>query len=256
MNPVFKICSLPNCILNITDQTQEDGQYIPEDIMDDVSLEGYYQGNKFKYSQTYTINIIEHNATTGSTIETVLYTEHCSYLDEAYYTLTKDGYYTIYHLILPSINWLEEELQKEDSILNSGIAIYVTDGAKIYHYYNGQITEQEPAVIKDINTQETTISRIEGDSFSICFLYECYINLCKQIFNSMNIRCLNQNDNLSDLIFKRDFLWMTINVIKYYTDFGNLLEAQRILESVNYCNGMCTEQTIQNNNNYGCGCSG
>lgn len=253
MNPLFNICSTVDCKIRITDHTQEDGQYIPENI-DETNIEGYYQGNKFKYSETYTINIIERTTTEGTTLETVLYTEHCSYLDETYYTLQKDGYYTIHHLILPSTVWLQNELNKEESILDSDISIYVTDGNAIYLYKDNTLIEQDPSVIGQINTDNTTISRNSGDTFSICYLYKCYINLCKQIFESMNIRCLNQNDNLSDLIFKRDFLWMTINVIKYYTEFNNLLEAERILESVNYCNGFCSEYKVTKNNN-SCGCS-
>jgi hypothetical protein len=32
-------------------------------------------------------------------------------------------------------------------------------------------------------------------------------------------------DNIEDLIFRRDFIWMTINVIKYYVEVDQLWEA-------------------------------
>ena len=65
------------------------------------------------------------------------------------------------------------------------------------------------------------------------------MSLCKKIFEGINIKCLNNNSDLFEAIYNRDFLWMTINVIKYHTEFGDLLEAQRLLETINSCNGLC-----------------
>lgn len=255
MNPIFEICEVKNCRIRITDRTQEDEQYIPENINDPLSLEGYYYNNKFKYSQTYTINIIQYTSTKDKYIVDTIYTQHCSYLDEAYCNLNKDGYYTIYHIILPSIEWLQEEISKEDNILDEDITIYVTDGSKIYQYKNQELLEIDPEVIAFVNTEGTTISRAEGDTFSLCHLYKCYITICKQIFNSMNIRCLNKNFNLENSTFNRDFLWMTISIIKYHVEFDELMEAQRLLETVNYCNGLCKEG-VPSNTSKGCGCYG
>jgi len=47
---------------------------------------------------------------------------------------------------------------------------------------------------------------------------------------------------------------MTINVIKYHIEKKEFLEAERILESINYCNRFC-QQDIQTNKTSGCGCS-
>ena len=46
---------------------------------------------------------------------------------------------------------------------------------------------------------------------------------------------------------------MTINVMRYNIEKGNFLEAQRILESINYCNGFC-QQDIEITKLSGCGC--
>lgn len=255
MIPIFNICSAEDCRIRITDRTQEDEQYIPESITDQLSLEGYYYNNKFKYSQTYTVNIIQHTTTKDSEIVATLFTQHCVYLDEVYYKLNKDGYYTIYHIILPSVEWLQEQIDIDSSILTKNLVIYVTDGNKIYKYSNGQLEEQDSLVIATINTEGTTISRSDGDTFAIGHLFKCYIKVCKAIFSDLDFRCL-KHPNTEDLTFKRDFLWMTINVIKYYTDFGQLLEAQRLLEEVNYCNGLCNDTSYITKGIRNCGCGG
>ena len=52
--------------------------------------------------------------------------------------------------------------------------------------------------------------------------------------------CWNKNKIDSELIYKRDLVWMSINVIKYLTECEQLAEVERILETINGCNGLCT----------------
>lgn len=61
--------------------------------------------------------------------------------------------------------------------------------------------------------------------------------MCNEILNMNLLKCKSKNADLDNLIFKRDFVWMTINVIKYSVSLGQYAEAQRILEQVNTCNG-------------------
>ena len=56
MTPLVRICNIDKCSILITDITQDSNEYIPEDIVD---TEVYYTKNKFKYSETATINIIQ-----------------------------------------------------------------------------------------------------------------------------------------------------------------------------------------------------
>lgn len=250
MIPLIKICSEDNCNIVITDLTQNTDEYVDEDIQ---NVEIYYKQNRFKYSETYTINIIQRNKLNSSEILNTYYTEHCSYLDEQHVKIDQDGYYTIYHVILPSIDWLNNELSKDKNITsNSDINIYVTDGSKIYKYNNSKLTEVEPKIVSEINIENTTISRIESDQFIICKLFQCYINLCKSIFNNTNLKCLNKS-NTSELTYNRDFLWMSINVMKYYIEKGYFAEAERVLENIDYCNGFC-QQDITITKKSGCGC--
>lgn len=249
MNPIVDICNIDNKI-RITDITQDSNEYIPENIQ--ITLP-YNQNNKFKYSETCTVNIIQYNSTTEQTIVGTIFSPHCSYLDEAYYTMSKDGYYTITHLILPTTEWLQNELQKEESILDGTMGIYVTDGDKIYHYFNNELNIVESQIMIEINDEDTTISRVSVDTFSICYLYKCYIDLCKQILNNLNIRCIGNNDNLRQETFNRDFLWMSINIIKYHVEFDKLLEAQRLIEKLDKCGSLCSNTAL--NKISSCGCS-
>lgn len=82
--------------------------------------------------------------------------------------------------------------------------------------------------------------------------------MCNEILNMNLLKCKSKNADLDNLIFKRDFVWMTINVIKYSVSLGQYAEAQRILEQVNTCNGFC--DSINNkyktlNRSSGCGCN-
>lgn len=252
MTPIVKTCNTNNCEIVITDLTQDSDEYIVEDTPQE-DLEAYYSINKFKYSETYTVNIFQKNASEESMeiIDTII-TCHENDLDEVHYNLTPDGYYTIYHLIIPSLDWYLEESKKEESVIKSDMTIYVTDGTKFYKQTDGVLTEVDSYLIAQVNTEETTLSRFILEEFSICHLFDCYLSLCKQIFNNISYRCLSK-DNIEDLIFKRDFIWMTINVLKYYVETNQFFEAQRLLNEINYCGGICNEPTMQKKS--GCGCS-
>lgn len=245
MTPIVDTQIDNTCLIRILDMSYD--EYIPENQSD---LDIYYQRNKYRYSDTATINIIyqfttEHEE--GKIIDTLI-TSHCVHLDEAYYSIPKDGYYTIQHIILPTTDWLNFVI--ENGMVPS-LSIFVTDGEKFYQYVNNVLVDVDPRVIAEIGLENTTISRTESKIFSLCNLQQCYINTCKQIFKKYNIRCL-PNDYKS-IVFNRDFIWMTLNVIKYNIDFGDYFEAQRILENINYCGGFCEQlsSTVQS----GCGCS-
>lgn len=252
MNLILNVCNIDGCKIRMKDLTQESDEYISEDITTERSLQNYYYNNRFKYSQTYTVNIIKYNSIEEEKLFDPIFTNHDTYLDEAYLDLEKDGYYTVNHFVLPSIEWTLNELSKTDNISKHGKKIYTTDGEKLYQVVNNKLIEIEPKVLVEVNTEDTTISKVVQDTFSICYLYQCYISICKQLFNSTIIKCLTTDSK--DLIFKRDFLWMTLNVMKYYTEFGQLYEAQRLLENINYCGTFCNE-TIKTTNS-GCGCNG
>lgn len=257
MKLTYNICDIGGCKIRITDYTQDTDEYIPEGVIDEDELEAAYANNKFKYSYTYTVNIIQYTSLKESSIIKSFITSHDVFLDEVYYETPKDGFYTIHHFVLPSVEWLHEELEKEESVLTTtDLAIYVTDGSNIYQYVNNELILKDLELIIEINSEGTTLSKETKTMFQICKLYNCYINLCKKLLNLPLEKCAPTDYNSQELIFKRDFVWMTINIIKYHVQYDQLNEAQRILEMINYCNNFCNDILKTKPNNVGCGCSG
>lgn len=238
MKPLVKVCEGINCALVITDITQDSDEYIDEHI---INTKAWHEKNKFKYSETYTLNIIYKHTTQSDTIISGNITEHCSYLDEEHIQLKEDGYYTIDHIILPS---------KEVYDASIDLDWYVCDGVSIYQVCNGNFKEITfdtlATLVESDEMQGTTISGVSLPQFSICHLNQCYVNKCKAVFKNLSVCHSN------DIYYERDIVWMAINVIKYYVELGELLSAQQLLESLNYCGEICGEYKSSVSS---CGCS-
>lgn len=241
-----KIHETRNCGLHVIDKSE----YVSEDVQDTLQ---YYIKNQYKYSETYTINILQKITSSESMIVDTTISDHLSEKNSVYINLKSDGYYVLQHIILPSAEWVARQINNSSVIL-ANFTIYFTDGKLIYKYQDGKAIEVDSKIIAEINTNGTTISRKSYEQFSICNLFQCYLNLCKGIFDNTSFKC-HDKDNLDDIRFKRDFIWMTINVIKYYVESGELLEAQRLLESINYCGGLCRSLDKSSNKSSGCGCN-
>lgn len=245
MNLNINIDTDKNCKVII----QDNSQYLPEDSTSIAK-------GKFKHSDITSIVILQHNKIEESVLKEPTY-----YSD--IYNMTVpinfDGYFTIYYIVLPNKKWFDREYNKEHgSAFPLYSNIYFEDNGNIYKLVQNQIV---PAYLKElieINPVNTTISITNKNYVSICYLQQCYINLCKQIFNNRNITaCSKRNIIDNELIYKRDLVWMAINMVKYLTDLNQLNEAERIIEQVTSCNGICTNEQNQTNriNSGGCGCS-
>lgn len=222
-------------------------EYLPESS--DTTTKG-----KFKFSETISIDVLSHNKQQESVNKSILYSAHETN-DPIQMPVTFDGWFTITHIVLPSKEWLDNELKKsEASSISLYSLIYVSDGSNIYKYSSEQLQEVEIDELLEVNTVDTTISRVQKEYVSICYLRKCYINLCYQIFNNRGLApCFEKSNVNSELVYKRDLLWMSLNVIKYLTQFNQLAEAERIIEKITGCNGLCTSYNIQQT--HGCGCT-
>lgn len=133
------------------------------------------------------------------------------------------------------------------------IHYYYSDGEKIYFKsIDGSIREVSEQELVEVNADAYNLIKHTYDFFSVCNLRKCYVALCQKIFNSRAFdRCFNNKVD-SDLIYRRDLVWAALNVIQYLVDSNQLCEAQRLLERITGCNGLCsnTELGIQ-----GCCCS-
>ena len=199
------------------------------------------------------------------------------------------GYVTIYHIIIPkkghngeqggtdectyvrSINYISiEEIDQilslnpiesqsttitdnpETSLITQNSIKYYYDNGKIYYYgITGEIREASYQELVDINPNACNIIKFVYNFFSVCQLRKCYVALCQKIFNDRGFdRCFNGKVD-SQLIYKRDLVWAALNVIEYMVDSNQLAEAQRLLERINGCNGLCAGVNTGDN---GCGC--
>lgn len=237
--------------LNINITTSDKCKIVVQDVSTYLAedFSGIVKG-KFKYSDTISIDVLQHN----QTLKTI-YTKHDT-LKSIDIPIGFDGQFSLVHLVIPNIEWFNKELEKtEGSALGLYDIVYFSDGIDIYKYINGKTSQVTIDDILEINTVNTTISRISRDFVSICFLRKCYINLCQQIFNDRGIsKCWNKNKVNSELIYKRDLVWMAINVVKYLTQCEQLAEADRVIKTIQGCNGLCVSTNLTNNTN-GCGCS-
>ena len=124
MNPHFEIKQNKET-LRITDTTQQYDEYSEETDLINC---------RFKYEDTITANVIEYHfindeGNEESEIVSTSYTDHSLYLDEGYITIDKDGYYLVHHLILPTVDWLQQ-------IEDTETLLFVTDGEKMYQVVN------------------------------------------------------------------------------------------------------------------------
>ena len=141
-----------------------------------------------------------------------------------------DGFYTICKLTIP-VDESKPYYYKDD---------------KFYHNID-EVTLQE---IINVNPEVSEIQFEYIYYFSTCNLRKCFIKICQDIFNSQTSICNKSNLDQS-LTYKRDLIWSALNVINYLVEMDQMEEAQRLLEEVTGCNGLCQPQS----NSTGCGCN-
>lgn len=209
----------------------------------------------FKYSDTVSVVVLQHNKTQETVVKSPTYDYHTS--DYIEVPVGFDGWFTINYIVLPNKDWFDREREKSSgSALSLYDIVYFVDNGYIYKYVNGEIDGASIEEVLEVNPINTTISKTSKDYVSICFLQKCYVNLCQQIFNDRGFsQCWNKNSVDSELVYKRDLVWMAINVIKYLTEFNQLAEVERIIEQINGCNGLCKSNSTYQPASSGCGCS-
>lgn len=246
----IKVCTNDSCKVIILDDTGtgENG-YLPESSLVIVK-------NRFKYSDTVSIDVLQHNKADGPEIQLPVYTLHDDGNKSVTMPVGFDGWFNVYHIVLPTKDWFDREMGKTaGSAVTMYATVYYSDGIYIYKYFNGTSTTVTVDEIVERNIEDTTISRTYNNYVSICFLKKCYISLCQQIFNSRGFsKCWSKNAVAAELSYKRDLVWMAINVIKYMVQSNQLAEAERIIEQIGGCNGLCKSE-YSKWPEQGCGCS-
>ena len=174
--------------------------------------------------------------------------------------IDRDGWLTIYYLVLPTKEWFIRA-SKTSNILDLYDIVYYVSKGNVYWYQSdtqefGQVHQlQELIDLAQLPNVKTTLSYAKADRVSIFNLEKCYINLCQQIFESRGFsQCYNKNNIDSELVYKRDLVWMALNVIKYLAECNQPYEVERIIELLYSCNGVCGDKKVRGNGK-GCGCS-
>ena len=244
----------------ITDYTKnpEFARYLPEDA---VEFSGGF--DSFKYSKTVSITSLFYESSKEEQLVTTVYTKHDvlpsadETADSIRIPINKDGYYIVHHIVLPTLDWLENDVYDNENLAQYN-HIYVSDGCNILKYNR----ETSTAYIVDVKEviecnscysidYKGTISKSSFDVFSTAKLKECYIRLSKALFDYCPDRC-EQAD--SQLRFKRDFVWMTYNVILFYLQDHLYIDAQNVLELTTGCNSFCEQTHEPSLKNADCGC--
>lgn len=191
------------------------------------------QGDVFDPEYVY-VYVLQLNQTTGIISNIFIRTKE----DETpTFGLGLDGFYTLVTLKIPN---------------GPGTEYYYSNGS-FYHFYK----TMELQTLLEMNPAVTKLDITYDYYFQTCRLRKCYINVCYQIFDSKaSISCNNQGFD-RNLIYKRDLLWSALNVIKYMVAMDQFEEAERLLEKITACNGLCNNQQNRCNNKTkfnSCGC--
>ena len=140
-----------------------------------------------------------------------------------------DGYISFCHILLPTQEY------------------YESHSNEFNYYWNGN----EPVNSNGETVTFQLLVEVNDNFFYAYHLRKCYISLCQKIFKSRGFdRCFNGKLD-SQLVYKRDLVWAALNVIQYMIDFNQLAEAQRLLERIGGCNGLCANEDTGDS---GCGC--
>lgn len=175
--------------------------------------------------------------------------------------INKDMWLTLHYVILPTKEYVYNNIElynEKDYNFN----FYISNN-ELYLYHKNTTDEKiNPSEFFSlIPNEKSNVLSISKEYVSIHNLYECYIDFCQQLFQNRGFsKCWNKNTVDSELVYKRDLVWMAINVVDYLVDLHEkpnptLEEAERIIELIHSCTGVCSENNDISNRRYGCGCS-
>ena len=194
--------------------------------------------NTIVQEDNYDINyafvyILQLNQTTGITSQVFIKT---SEEEQVIFDLGSDGFYTLVTIKLSK-----------------------TPGEG-YYFYEGKFyksgLEVELQEIVEVNPEVSGIEITYDYYFQTCRLKKCFINVCYQIFDSKTFTTCNNLKVDPNIIYKRDLIWSALNVIRYMVEVDQYEEAERLLERILGCNGLCKNyECLESHNNSNCGCN-
>lgn len=219
------------------------------------------------------IYVIQLNKIGNPQIIKIFTTEEEGLFEETF-EFPQDGHYTVAKIMMPNKESFQPIIGGDYKTYFYADTEEIDPTYGIYKIYKVSYDDQgnrtdeviELPDLIDINCGEGTTVKLYKELiqyFSICYLYKCYVNLCKRLFKDLfgptkNGRmkpcsCGEKVDLDVNLKYKRDLVQSTLSVIQYLVDCNRLEEAQRILERIGSCNGICPTAN-DNISKSRCGC--
>lgn len=260
MDSIFKLGKFGPCGVKVIGLELDNDEYLSEDNVI-ISTRNY------TYNQSVTINILKSvNYQQEEVLQTFQVLSHqYDCLDESEMIMKVDGLHTIIHMILPTQDWLSNILLHAPEALEAyyGVYYYDTVNDQFMKFVDGYAEKTSLEEILEINAippltvdeLTTTIIRSEQNTFQLCHLMDCFYKIYKNLLKAYPVKCPDKTDELKQLQYYRDIIWMGINTIKYLLERGQYFEAQRILEELTYCGSICNNIDNVKKVNSGCGCS-
>ena len=235
---------------------------IYDKIISDKDCNTIVVNEEFLYPYVY-VYILQLNRADGTTESQLLIRD--SVQQKVQFTIGLDGFYTLCKLKIKrndlskdqfqNFKTLEEQYEEmgmleKQTFVKKGIVYY--ENEKFYYKEpNKTLDEVKETTIQELvclNDEQTGIDVTYYYYFQVCKLRACYAALAQKVLNERaGIRCNNKNVNSED-IYKRDLVWSALNTILYMAEQEQFEEAERLLESIVGCNGLC-EDDYSN-----CGC--
>ena len=246
MKPLFRICKNGACGLSITGLEKEDHQY-SSTLTDDYGV--------FRYTDTVSITVItpvDYKENEGDYIWEVKEHLDTDITDVTVMQFPQDGLHKITRLVLPTLQWLQEFTNAGFDPYSIYDYIYVYDKGAIYKVFENTMTQV--SLLEPISLNPTMCSTAFYDSqytFCTCRLQECFYGHAQDYLNNVCSRCSEDKESIRN----RDIIWITMNTIQYLLDLGRYFEAQKILETINGCTGLCTNNNKTKIGGSDCGCS-
>ena len=242
MKSIFKICKKGTCGVQILGLELDNKEYANESSY-----------RNYSYQDSATINIVRSVKSNGETsVTNVFIVEHVD-SDISELEFQADGLYEVVHIILPTDKYIKN---CKDFDKYSLLYYYDSTSNKIIQHEKGDVDVSE---LLDVNPEGTdnigrgtSIIRSDQRTFCLCKLMACFYRLCRELMTNFCGKCINKLNSPKQDTLNRDLVWMAINVITYLMEFGQYIEAQRILESLTGCGNICKDTELKNSE--GCGC--
>lgn len=191
--------------------------------------------SKFLYGNTISINYLQKITSDDSKIEKVYISEHNG-PEETVFEISKDGYYRINHLIIPTKDWLDT-LDLENVVKFDKVYFYMNGETYEYNFKNKQATRIDPILLLGACDLNTTIFSSEEDFILINNIEDCLTKMINKKFVEQD--CNKSQDSVNNT--RIEYTQMIYNLLDYYISCGNLLEAEIILEDFLKCYNVCGE---------------